>query len=80
MSSPISSNISQNNAECLKNSVMKCSKGTRKSNDSWLIWKKQQRPIVLSMQLRKQEKRQRPRQKRKPKSRRLQKRRRKRNR
>ena len=63
----------------LKSNTMKCSEGTRRSNSSWLIWKKQRRPIVLSMQLRKQEKKQRPRQERKPKSKELQKRKRKRN-
>ena len=65
---------------CLKSSAIRYSKGTRRSNSSWFVWKKQWRPVVQSMQLRKQEKRQRPRQERKPKSKDLQKRRKKRKR
>jgi len=41
---------------CSKSSGEKCSKNMRRSNSSWLNWKRQQRYIVLSMQLRKYEK------------------------
>ena len=59
----------------LKSSTVKCSDSMRRSNSFQFIWKRQQRPVVQSMWLRRQEKRQRPKQKKKLKDKDLQKRR-----
>ena len=50
----------------LKSSSKKYSKDMRRSNSFWLNWKKQQRHVELSVQFRKQEKKQRPKWERKP--------------
>ena len=64
----------------LKSSSKKCSKDTKKNNSFWLVWKRQQRPVMSSVQLRRQEKKPRPKQERRPRNRELQKRRRRKNR
>ena len=63
----------------LKSSTVKYSNSIRRNNRSWFVWKKQWRPIVWNVWLRKQRERWRLRQERKLKSRGLQKRRRRRN-
>jgi len=61
--------------KCLRSSIMKCSDGMRRSNSSSFICKRQLRPVVQSIQLRKPEERQRPKLRKRLKSGGLQKRR-----
>ena len=76
ISSPALSDISQNNTEMLESSAMKCSNSIRKSNSPSFICKRQQRPIMQSIQLRKPGERQRPKPRKRLKNRELQRRRR----
>jgi len=52
-----------------KSGDVKCSNGMRRSNSSWFVCKRQQRPIMWSVQLKRQGGRQRPRQRKKLKDR-----------
>jgi len=62
--------------KCSRSNAIKCSDDMRRSNSSFFIYKRQQRPVVQSMWLRKLGERWRPKPRKRPKSGGLQRRRR----